>query len=177
METEVIMKKLLIVVDYQTDFVSGILGSPAAAEIEDIICGKIEQYRAENAEIVFTMDTHGDDYAEMDEGRKLPMHCQKDSGGWQLYGKVKTLKKDSDKYFCKSTFGSGELYDYLCRNSYDAVELCGVVTDICVISNAVLVRTALPCCEITVDAKAVAGGKCGLDTMKSMLMNIVNYEG
>ncbi len=170
------MKKLLIVVDYQTDFVSGILGSPAAAEIEDEICRKINRYRSENADIVFTMDTHGKDYAGTDEGRKLPMHCEKDSEGWQLYGKVRKLKQDCDRYFCKNTFGSAELYDYLRSNTYDLVELCGVVTDICVISNAVLVRTANPACEIIVDAKAVSGGKWGLDTMKSMLMNVINYD-
>lgn len=170
------MKKLLIVVDYQTDFVNGILGSEAALSVEQPIADKIAKYRSENADIVFTMDTHDEKYSETDEGRKLPLHCEKNSQGWQLYGKINQLKQENDKIFCKNTFGSADLYDYLRQNKYDVIELCGVVTDICVISNAVLARTAQPDCEIIIDAKAVAGGNCGLDAMKSMLMNVINYE-
>ena len=92
------MKKALIVVDYQKDFVDGALGFEKAVQLEQAICRKIEQARDQGEEILFTFDTHGDDYLQTQEGRNLPIeHCKKGSDGWQLYGKVEQLRCPEDR--------------------------------------------------------------------------------
>ena len=96
------MKKALIVVDYQKDFVDGALGFEKAVQLEQAICRKIEQAREQGEEILFTFDTHGDDYLQTQEGRNLPIeHCKKGSDGWQLYGKVEQLRCPEDRCFDK----------------------------------------------------------------------------
>lgn len=150
------MKKLLIVVDYQKDFVTGSLGFPEAVQIEQVLCRKIRQYQEEGQQVVYTMDTHGPDYAQTQEGRKLPIaHCIKGSEGWQLYGEAAGLLAGCRR-FDKPTFGSLELADWLKGQQYEQIELCGVVTNICVVSNAVLCKAALPEAEILVDPACVA---------------------
>ena len=125
------MKQALIVVDYQNDFVDGALGFPKAKELEEPICQKIEQARKEGAEVIFTFDTHGEDYLSTQEGRKLPVpHCMKNSEGWQLYGRVAALKEEGDRCFDKPCFGSWELGEYARRQQFDRIELCGVVSNI-----------------------------------------------
>ena len=147
------MKKLLVVVDYQKDFVDGSLGFPRAAALENAICSKIEEYRAEGAEVVFTFDTHGTDYLRTQEGRNLPVeHCLKGSDGWELYGKVAGYRLPGDRVFEKPAFGSMELAEYIRAGSYDEVELCGLVSNICVLSNAILAKAALPEAVVMVDA-------------------------
>ena len=151
------MKKLLVVVDYQNDFVDGSLGFHEAAALDKIIVKKIETYRNEGNDVVFTFDTHDESYLNTQEGRKLPVtHCKKGSFGWELFGETGQAKNDSLS-FEKNTFGSADLFDWLRKKPYDCVELCGLVINICVISNAVLAKTALPQAEIIVDATACAG--------------------
>ena len=151
------MKQALIVVDYQNDFVDGALGFPKAKELEEPICQKIEQARKESAEVIFTFDTHGGDYLSTQEGRKLPVpHCMKNSEGWQLYGRVVALKEEGDRCFDKPCFGSWELGEYARQRQFDKIELCGVVSNICVLSNAVLLKAALPEAQLVVDARCVA---------------------
>ena len=124
------MKKLLIVVDYQNDFVIGSLGFPGAAKLEARISEKIRAYRQNGDEVAFTMDTHTHGYENTQEGRMLPVaHCIEGSPGWELYGVIK--------------------------EQYASVELAGLVSNICVISNAVLVKTALPNTPIYIDANAI----------------------
>ena len=172
------MKKLLIVVDYQTDFVDGALGFPGAVRLEGRIAEKIDAYRAESYDVAFTFDTHGEDYLNTQEGRKLPVaHCIRGSAGWELFGKVKELMKKEDRAFTKPCFGSAELFDFLRESDYDAVELIGVVTSICVISNAVLAKTALPEAEVIVDASCCAGNDAALhekalDVMEGLQISV-----
>src|SRR5699024_4622846 len=102
------MKKLLIVVDYQNDFVDGALGCAQALKIEEKLAEKIKEYRAmgENGQIIFTMDTHGEDYMDTQEGKHLPVpHCIKGTKGWQLYGRIGELREEGDLSFDKPTFG------------------------------------------------------------------------
>ena len=151
------MKKLLVVVDFQNDFVDGALGFPKASLLEEIISEKISDYRKNNHEVVFTFDTHAENYLETLEGKNLPVvHCVKDSDGWQLYGKVKDAMSEADKTFIKYTFGSDKLFDYLRENDFDEIELVGLVSNICVLSNAVLAKAAKPEANIIVDSKATA---------------------
>lgn len=174
------MKKLLIVVDYQQDFVSGALGFAQARELEESICEKIEEYRKDGQDILFTFDTHGEDYLSTQEGRNLPVvHCVKGSEGWRLYGKVAAYQNQAIACLCKRTFGSVELADFLREHPYDVVELAGVVSSICVISNAVIAKAALPEAEIRIDARCTAGGdpqlhEKALDVMQGLQMNVIN---
>lgn len=150
------MKKLLLVIDYQNDFVSGSLGFEEARALENAICAKIEAYQAAGDDVMCTLDTHSEDYLQTQEGKKLPVpHCLKDSEGWKIYGKAAALLEKCQK-FEKPVFGSGALFDYLRSARYESIELCGVVSNICVLSNAVIARTAQPETEIIVDAACVA---------------------
>ncbi|GHU40554.1 amidase [Clostridia bacterium] len=150
-------KRCLIVVDYQNDFVSGSLGFPGADGLENRIIEKIMQYRENGDDILFTLDTHEEDYLTTQEGKNLPViHCIKGSLGHRLYGKIEVLRKDTDKCFEKPTFGSDRLYEYLKNTPYVSIELVGLVSNICVLSNAVLAKTAQPETPILVDSQATA---------------------
>ncbi|MGN0108067.1 MAG: cysteine hydrolase family protein [Hominilimicola sp.] len=148
------MKKLLIVVDYQNDFVNGALGFPGAEALEDGIAAKIEEYK--NDEIIYTLDTHFENYADTQEGKKLSVpHCIKGTAGHGLYGKIKKLL-EGRKCFEKNTFPSLALGKYIEGKDYDVIELCGLVSNICVISNAVIAKAACPEAEIIVDSTLTA---------------------
>ena len=141
-----IMKKLLIVVDYQNDFVDGALGFEGANKLDEVIANKIKDYKKNNYDVIFTFDTHDEDYMQTEEGNNLPVkHCIKGTIGHELYGKVKKcFDKDRDVYFEKPTFPSLELANYLKDKEYEEIELCGLVSNICVLSNVVMVKSALP---------------------------------
>ena len=147
------MKKLLIVVDFQNDFVDGSLGFEKAVELDDLIYNKILEYKNNNDDVIYTFDTHDDDYMDTVEGKHLPiLHCLKGEYGHELYGKVKTLfDKEKDVYFEKPTFPSLELANYLKNKDYKEIELCGLVSNICVLSNVIMVKAALPNSTIIVD--------------------------
>ena len=174
------MKKCLIVVDYQNDFVNGSLGFPKAAELENNIAEKIKYYRETGGEILFTFDTHSENYMTTQEGKNLPVaHCIKDTAGHSLYGQIADLILESDKKFYKNTFGSDELYMYLKTKKFKSIELVGVVSNICVISNAVLAKTAQPETPIIVDAACTASNDSklnqeALDVMQSLQIQIIN---
>lgn len=149
--------KALVVVDYQVDFVNGALGFPGAEKLEQIILDKIADCRSSGGQVIFTLDTHGENYLETAEGIKLPIpHCIKATPGHALYGKVAGAVQPDDIVIEKPAFGSLELADLLKRLAPEEVELCGLVTDICVISNAVLSKAALPESRVTVDSRACA---------------------
>lgn len=174
------MKKILVVVDYQNDFVTGSLGFDKAIALEKAICEKIEQYKQNGDEVVFTFDTHNSDYLQTQEGKNLPVpHCFRNTEGWDLYGRVAQFCDAGDKCFEKETFGSMELAAYLSQNRYDCIELIGVVSNICVISNAVLAKAALPEAEIIVDASCTASfddtlNQKALDVMQGMQIKIIS---
>lgn len=176
-------KKLLIVVDYQNDFTVGSLGCRRLRPIEDTVAAKIEEYRAmgENAQIIFTMDTHDKDYLRTQEGRNLPIeHCIKGFDGWQLYGKVAALKSPEDLVFSKPILrlaGACGLPGVTRVTEYESVELAGVVTNICVISNMVLAKAAMPEVPIYVDTACVASnndalGEAALAVMETMHVKV-----
>lgn len=150
------MRKLLVVVDYQNDFVDGSLGFSAAVSLHDKICQKILEYKEEGQMIVFTLDTHESNYDATQEGRNLPVaHCIRGTVGHDLYGRVQSLSLEYEK-FEKPAFGSDLLYEYLKKSSYESIEFVGLVSNICVLSNAVLAKTALPEAQIIVDAACTA---------------------
>jgi nicotinamidase-related amidase len=149
----------LIVVDYQNDFVSGTLGFPGAESLDPLIAGKIQKYRAQGDVVVFTFDTHGADYLKTQEGKNLAApHCIEGTAGHRLYGETAKQIRDGDRRFYKHTFGSDELFEYLKSAPFERIEIVGLTSNICVISNAVLAKTAQPETPIVVDAECVASG-------------------
>lgn len=149
------MSKLLVVVDMQVDFVNGSLGTKEAVSIVPNVVNKIEEYKASGDEVVFTLDTHDETYLDTLEGKKLPVvHCVKGTPGWEL---ASELKKFEGTRFEKPGFGSVGLLHYLAGKNYESVELIGLCTDICVISNALLIKAALINTPIIVDQNCCAG--------------------
>ena len=150
------MKKLFIVVDYQNDFVTGSLGFPEARLLEEPICRKIRTYQSSDDDVVYTLDTHDNNYLQTTEGRALPIvHCVKNTNGWKLYGKTAELLKDCRR-FEKPCFGCLDLVPFLQNHQYGSVELCGLASNICVLSNAVIVKAALPEAAVSVDAECTS---------------------
>lgn len=171
------LRNVLVVVDMQKDFIDGALGTSEAVQIVDNVAEMIMGF---DGEVVFTRDTHFDNYLETQEGKKLPVpHCIKGSDGWQIDKKLEALRLDERKIFDKPTFGSVELADYLkSLASLECVTLIGLCTDICVISNALLIKANLPEVTIRVVERCCAGvtpesHKNALEAMKMCQIEVV----
>lgn len=150
-----IMKNLLIVVDMQNDFIDGSLGTREAQAIVPKVVEKIKAYEKNGDDVIFTMDTHGEDYLDTLEGKNLPVvHCVKGTKGWELQ---KDVGRFQGPRFEKGAFGSLSCGEFVAGQGYAGVELVGLCTDICVISNALLVKAAVPDVPVSVDASCCAG--------------------
>lgn len=148
-------KKLLVVVDMQRDFIDGALGTAEAQAILPAVRARIAAARAAGEAVVFTRDTHGKDYLATQEGKRLPVpHCIAGEAGWQL---AEGLAAEGERCFDKPCFGSVALGAYVREAGFAAVELIGVCTDICVISNALLVKAFCPEAAVSVRADCCAG--------------------
>ncbi len=167
--------RILLVIDMQKDFVDGSLGTAEAAAI----LPKVEErVRSFDGLVIFTLDTHPENYLETQEGRNLPVeHCIRGTEGWKLSGELEQICREKGaRVFEKPTFGSKELADTLAeeygRGVFDSVELVGLCTDICVISNALLLKAYMPELPIYVDPALCAGvtpekHEAALETMRS----------
>ena len=170
--------RLLVVVDMQKDFIDGTLGFEGASAIIPGIKAKIAEYKAAGDEVVYTLDTHGEDYLETQEGRKLPVvHCIKGTDGHKLASELEEDLADC-RCFEKPVFGSAELGEYIGKLDFESVELCGLVSNICVISNAVVARTFAPEAEIIVDSSLTASAfpdlhRAALDVMKGVQIEVI----
>lgn len=150
------MKKALIVVDYQNDFVDGTLGFSGAELIEEEIITLIKKFRSNGDLVLFTKDTHEENYLQTIEGKNLPIsHCIKGTTGHNLTANLEQLV-DQSPVFEKTTFPSLALGNYLRKVQPDEIYLCGLVSDICVFSNAIIVKAACPNSEIYV-VKSASG--------------------
>lgn len=175
------MGKILVVIDMQNDFVTGALGSEEAKKIVPTVVEKVKNY---DGDVIFTRDTHGKDYMQTQEGKNLPVpHCIKGTDGWQIIPELLTLQQEKNcKVFDKPTFGSTELAEYI-KNEYEnrnaeEVELIGVCTDICVVSNAMLIKANAPELQVSVTAGCCAGvtpkkHDAALETMQSCQIKII----
>lgn len=167
--------KVLVVVDMQRDFIDGALGTPEAVAIVPQVIEKIEEYEREGDLIIFTRDTHSENYLDTREGRFLPVkHCVEDTYGHEIPTEI---LRGHNLVIDKPTFGSVELMQYLAHVDFDEVELIGLCTDICVVSNAMLIKARFPEAEISVDASCCAGvtpetHAAALTTMKMCQINI-----
>ena len=176
------MKNLLIVVDMQKDFVDGALGSKEAVAIVDNVVSKINAF---DGDIIVTYDTHHENYMDTQEGKHLPVpHCIKGTAGWELNAKVQAvLEGKTYKAIEKPTFGSAALPEYI-RTHYNAaelnIELIGLCTDICVVSNALLMKTHFLDATVSVDASCCAGvtvdsHNAALLTMHMCQVHVTNH--
>lgn len=149
-------KRLLVVVDYQNDFVVGTLGFADANSVEETIIAAIKDHIKTKDDIVFTKDTHFANYLDTLEGKHLPViHCIKGSPGHEVHGKVKDYLPLAKKVYEKITFGSLELANDVAKENYKEITLVGLVTNICILSNALLLKAALPEAEVIVLEKGV----------------------
>ena len=179
------MGKYLVVVDMQNDFVDGSLGTKEALAIVDAVAEKIKNH---DGKVIFTYDTHFDEYEETQEGKNLPIrHCIFATDGWELNSKIDSLRKELEKEgralaVRKGTFGSSELGPHLAtenaRENIDSIELVGLCTDVCVISNAMIIKAFLPEVPIIVDSNCCAGvtpesNETALNAMRACQIAIV----
>lgn len=155
------IKRLLILVDLQIDFITGSLGTKEAQKIISYIVEKIKNW---NGDVLCTEDTHDENYLSTAEGRNLPVeHCIKNTLGHAIHPDIKTAlhhiygTSHSVTFLHKDTFGSLKLAQLLQENDYDYIEIVGLCTDICVVYNALILKTALPETEIVVDERGCAG--------------------
>ena len=173
-------EKILIVVDMQKDFVNGSLGSKDAEAIVPAVVKKAKEF---DGDLIFTKDTHFENYMDTQEGHFLPVpHCIKGTDGWNLIPELEKIFVERDAaMYEKITFGCPELAeDLLERNKktpIESIELVGLCTDICVMANATLIRTAMPNTPVRVDASCCAGStpeahRCALEAMKSLQIEI-----
>ena len=167
------MKKTLIVIDMQNDFIDGALGTKEAQAIVPNVKKKIEEYKARGDGVVFTRDTHFANYLETNEGKHLPVeHCIEGTHGWQIRDELFT---EPMPIVDKLTFGNLNWKSFF---DFEEVELIGLCTDICVVSNALILKAMYPEINITVDASCCAGvtpesHKAALTTMKMCQINVI----
>lgn len=166
----------LIVVDMQNDFIYGSLGTAEAKKTVDNVVAKVKSF---DGHILFTRDTHATDYLKTQEGKNLPVkHCIVNTDGWQICDALLPFVKDN--IVNKATFGSTDLPDIIKRIDAcpEKITLCGLCTDICVISNAMILKAAFPETKIAVDSACCAGvspqsHNTALNAMKAVQIDIV----
>ena len=179
--------KILIVVDMQNDFINGALGTPEAAGIVEKVVKRIESSKDEV--ILFTRDTHQENYLDTPEGKKLPVvHCVEGTSGWEINESIQNAWKQNtdtivlpelrENTFNKDVFGSVDLVAFL--KSYGSeiteIELLGVCTDICVISNSIMIKNTLPNVEVRVNAACCAGVTPESHTAALQVMEMCQIE-
>lgn len=175
------MQNMLIVVDMQNDFIDGALGTAEAVAIVPKVAEKIQSF---SGTVLFTRDTHEENYMDTQEGRNLPVpHCIRNTNGWEIRKELDALRKEAP--VDKVTFGSADLGMKLkAANEKDTIQsitLVGLCTDICVISNAMVLKAFLPEAEIIVDAACCAGvtpesHRRALETMEVCQIKIENAK-
>ena len=149
------MKKLLVIVDMQNDFIDGALGTAEAMTAVPQVIKKVREWKDD---IVCTKDTHTRAYLHTNEGRHLPIpHCIEGTRGQEISRRVAEALGDRAVIFEKSTFGCPQLMDYIREQGYDCVEFVGLCADVCLTSDAIMAKTLFPECHIKVDASCCAG--------------------
>ncbi len=184
------MKKILVVIDMQNDFITGSLGNDACKAVVPNVLKRMKTARKEGWHIICTKDVHEDNYLETGEGRRLPVkHCIRGTEGAELIDEIKNLEDEWNNYsevflkespLEKSTFGTMELAKVLAGYEIEEIEIIGVCTDICVISNAMILRSAFPDIEVSVNEICCAGVTDGshanaLKAMEACQINISEH--
>ena len=176
------MERYLFVIDYQNDFVDGALGFPGAEKLDEKIARKVCEYG--KGRVLFTRDTHFENYLETREGKNLPViHCVKGTPGWECYGQTaKALEEVEAKAIDKLVFGmdiSDPATAAVLPEKADEIELVGLVSNICVVSNAVVLQSKYPEAQLSVDARCTAGltkemNEKVLDVLENIQVTVTN---
>ena len=170
-------KKLLVVVDMQNDFIDGSLGSEDAKAIVGNVCKKIDEW---DGYVAFTFDTHYDGYLGTVEGEHIPVeHCINETHGWKLNEEVEKRRTSSTFTVYKDAFGAVSMIEIVRTLDISEIQLVGLCTDICVVSNALLLRAAAPYANVYVDASCCAGTtrdnhRAALTVMKQCCVDVIN---
>lgn len=173
------MKTALVVIDMQNDFITGVLGNNECRSIVPQVVQRVREAVDEKSDIIFSQDTHQENYSFTQEGRKLPIpHCIQDTDGWKIIPELEEMAVQSGIIFTKDTFGSTSIAEYIKEQKYDEVELIGVCTDICVISNAMIIKAFAPEVEISINESCCAGvtpqsHQIAIEAMKACQINIL----
>ncbi|MGL5416173.1 MAG: cysteine hydrolase family protein [Clostridium sp.] len=177
------MRKLLIVVDYQNDFVDGSAGFEEAKLLEEGICGKVKEYLNNNDKILITLDTHDEKkYLNTREGKSFPIiHCIKGTNGHELYGDLNSLVKENKNIFMLEKKSFGISPQALCEvqkdfGEIDYIEIVGIVTNMCVLSNAVMFQNAYPNSEIVIDSSLCASFNSDLHNKTLELLKEIHIK-
>ena len=171
--------RLLLVVDYQNDFVDGTLGFADSQKIYQNLKNLIKEFIDTKDEIIFTLDTHDNNYFDTNEGKHLPIkHCLKNTDGHRLYKDIEKLAAPYVKIE-KKTFGSKELFEVLKNKEYESIYVVGVVTNICVISNTIILKSIFPNTNIYVKKSCCASNDKKLeeetyDILKNLHIEVVD---
>lgn len=170
--------KILLVIDMQNDFIDGALGTKEAVDIVEPVKRKVEEYRSKGNAVIFTRDTHTEEYLQTQEGKNLPVkHCIAGTTGWMISDRIPT---EGSAIIDKPSFGSLELPEQIRKyKDVEEIELVGLCTDICVISNAMIVKASFPEILLTVDASCCAGvtpksHENALEAMKMCQINVIH---
>lgn len=182
--------KAIILIDLQNDFIDGALGSPEAQAIVPKVCEKLKEFEVEQPLVIFTKDTHYENYLETQEGKKLPVpHCIYGTPGWSINKQISSLVDNGNFHFwsdsdviksrvLKKTFGSTDLMEILKITDFEEIIFMGLCTDICVVSNVLAAKMTLPETKITVYSDCCAGvtpekHEAALETMRSCQINVI----
>ncbi len=173
------MKKALVVIDYQVDFVIGSLGCADSLALEPLLFDRVADALDGGVDVFFTRDMHnGSEYSGTAEAKEFPtLHCVEGTEGCEIFGRLKRLSQES-MVFDKNTFASRDLANHLAASGYTDVELCGVATNVCVMVNAVLIKSFMPECNVMINPDLVASydkelGEKALDVMRSIGINVL----
>lgn len=173
------MKKALLVIDMQNDFITSVLGNNECRAVVPQVVKRVQEAIEEGTDLIFSQDTHQEGYLTTQEGRKLPVpHCIKDTDGWEIIPELAETAVRKGIVFTKETFGSTTIAEYVKAHNYDEVELIGVCTDICVISNAMIIKAFNPELEIFIRESCCAGvtpqsHQTAIEAMKACQINIL----
>lgn len=173
------MEKILIVVDMQNDFITGALGTKEAQAIVPAVKAKIDEYVNQERLVVFTRDTHGKDYLETQEGKYLPVpHCIIGTDGFNIINEIIPRYDFKNRIMNKASFGALDWANVIEPEDGDEIEIIGVCTDICVVSNALILKAMFPETKITIDANCCAGVTpekhlAALEILRSCQVNVI----
>lgn len=173
------MKKVLVVIDMQNDFITGVLGNSECRAVVPHVVKRVQEAVNDHTDLLFSQDTHQENYLSTQEGRKLPIpHCIENTDGWNIIPELEETAEQKGIVFKKETFGSRDIAEYVKAHGYEEVELIGVCTDICVISNAMTIKSFVPEAEISVNEACCAGvtpqsHRTAVEAMKACQINLI----
>ncbi len=171
------MKKAFVIVDYQNDFIDGSLGFKNALEIKQNILDKLYEIDFDTTHLIFTYDTHDENYLKSKEGLNLPVkHCIKGTFGWQMPKEFEPFLQKAYRIFYKNTFGSLEFANFIYKSTYEEIYFCGLISHICVFCNIILAFCAKPNAKLVLYKDSTTGFDVNLEKSAFDLLKAYGIE-